>query len=540
MKFLALYWALGFEETKLNIFIKRYKRYEIKIYSEKQYVDFGNEITIVGGKHLPLFDDRSFVILECINRLLEIGYKPSEIIIDLNNEYQIYVVDLYIKCFAWGNMDLVDEAKMKKNTFLSIRYSSRLTSGAIERISKIKTSTGDIYDYGIFETPRKKKHFLYNKIDVACSDADLIIKGDKLVRYIGNKELVKIPNGIKEIGSCAFWDNQSIRKIVLPDTIINLGGDTFYNCRNLEEVTIPKFVSSMGNNPFAGCPKLNLCNKSKNFVYKDGALYTKNYSRLIYYRIKNKNAFYAVNKKTKVIGKHSFFLCDNLKKLVIPSSIVKLENNPFSGCSKLSLENHSCHYHIVDKVIYNRYKTEVIGCLNSINTKCLNLLPVKNINRNSFWNCAGIQKIVLPSSLVQIGYNPFVGCSNIHFVNKSNAYEVVDDVLYSKDKKKIICYPAWKAVGVVKVNPSVTQLERGAFSGCKNMKEIKLNNVEVILKTCFTNCESLKLIRLSPKIKYVGEWAFAYCSNMKEALIHKNVEVEYNAFINNPAIIKRF
>ena len=537
MKYLALYWALRFIEIDENTMVKKYGNYKVTINVEEQYVDFGDLVSIIGDNKLLLTNHKAFVILECMDKLLSIGYSPSEIIIDLDNEYDLYVKGLYIKCYEWGHIE-EDSITPKPNSFLSIVYSSRLTSGAIERITKIKDGISE-YDYGIFEcSKRMNRYVLYNKVDVLSSNQDFIIEGDKLVRYIGKDKYVTIPNGIKELGPCAFWDNQYIEEVILPESLINLGGDTFYNCRNLKSIVISKNVERMGNDPFAGCPNLIIKNKSNNFKLVKGVLFDKKKTTLIHYSIIKDNKSYKIPSSVKIIGKHSFFLARNLEKIVIPSSVLKMENNPFSGCDKLSIENHSEHYHIIDNVIYNKYKNSVIGCLNSIKIDELKLLPVKSISRNSFWNCKGIKKIILPTTLEQIGYNPFVGCSNIVFENHSNAYEVINDVLYTKDLKKLVCYPSWKAVGHIKVPDSVEILERGAFSGCDKMTSIDFNNVKVISKTCFTNCDSLLEVFVPSSVIYIGEWAFAHCQNMKKISISKNTEIDNNAFLNNNAEIK--
>ena len=536
MKYVALYWALGFEEIEENVFIKKYKSASITIYSEEQYALLDKRITIIGDNILRLDTHKSFVILECIDKLLMMGYQPSSIILDLDNEYDLYVDNLYIKCFEWGHLE-IDPLNPKPGTYISISYTSRLTSGAIERITKIKDGVS-CFDYGIFEYQRKKmKYDLYNKVNVATNNKDLIIDGDKLIKYIGHDKTVVVPEGIKELGPCAFWDNQTIEEVVLPKSLINLGGDTFYNCFNLKKIIIPKNVERMGNNPFAGCPLLTISNKSKQFKLVDGVLFDKNKERLIHYSINNQNIIYKIPKTIKIIGKHSFFLCKKLEKIIIPQSVIKMENNPFSGCDKLEIENYSDSYHIIDKVIYNKYKNSVVGCLNSIKTDRLELLPIKNICRNSFWNCKGIETIVLPSTLEQIGYNPFVGCSNIVFENHSNAYIVKDDVLYTSDMKKLVCYPAWKAIGEVTILDSVETLERGAFSGCNKMTKINLNKVKVISKTCFTNCDSLINVYIPDNVIYIGEWSFAHCPNMKTISISKETEIDNNAFLNNPATV---
>ena len=131
---------------------------------------------------------------------------------------------------------------------------------------------------------------------------DFIIKGDKLVKYCGNDKIVKVPDGIKELGSSCFWDNFSIENVILPESLINLGGDTFYNCANLRSLVVPKNVKTMGNNPFAGCPSLKLVNKSSSFIFKNNTLYNKEKTRLIYLAINAKDKTFRIANKTLVIG----------------------------------------------------------------------------------------------------------------------------------------------------------------------------------------------------------------------------------------------
>ena len=423
MKYEALYWALGFEESNKGIFTKNYnKNFIVTINVDKQIVDFNNKILIINGEFLLLTNHKRFVILECIDKLLTMGYKPSEIIVDLDNKYDIYSQDLYIKCYEWNHSE-EDLVEFKKDTFKSISYESRLISGVIERRTSIKTADGSIYDHGIFENEKRLESYnLYNSKDIILDD--FVIKASVAIKYIGNKKKVLVPKGVTELAPCLFWDNQVIEEVILPETLVNISGDTFYNSSNLKKVNIPKNVKFMGNNPFAGCPNIVVTNESSFFNMVNGVLYNKSFTRLIYYPISKIDSRYEIKDGCRILGKHSFYLCDNLKELVIPSSIIKLENNPFSGCTKINLINKSKYYHIDNSVIYDKDYSSVIGCLNSIDTNCLVLKDVKRICRNSFWNCKGIRKIVLPKTLESIGYNPFVSCSNIEFESNSKNYVV--------------------------------------------------------------------------------------------------------------------
>ncbi len=537
-KYIALYTALHFFEQEQDVYVKKYADTTITIYANEYYAHLPG-ITMIHKEYLPLTEHKSFVILECMDKLLTMGYKPSEIIIDFDNEYDIYCKNLYIRCFEWKHMEELDLTCPNKDVFLSINYESRLISGVIERNTKIKNYTGLVYDYGVFEhSHRLDTYCLFNKENICCSK-EFMVDGDKLIGYQGRDKKVVVPDGIKEIGSAVFWDNPDIEEAILPESLLNLGGDTFYNCKNLKKIIIPKNVYKMGNNPFAGCPNLKLVCESPYFIYKNDALYTQDKKTLIYFSCTSSSKEFRIPETVERIGKHAFYLCNTLEKIYLPKSLRKMENNPFSGCEHLSVINDSEYYHFVDKVIYDRYYTSVCGCLNSIVTDCLTLLPIKRINRNSFWNCKGIKKIILPETLEAIGYNPFVGCNQIVFENKSPHFHVQDGVLYNATWDKLICYPAHLAIGEVHLLDSVRELERGAFSGCDQMTKIYFRNVSVISKSCFTNCVSLKNVYCSDFVHYIGEWAFGHCIQLKTLSVGKECILDTNALKNTPANLIR-
>lgn len=533
LKYTALYWKLGFVEVEHDVFEKEYRNNQkIIIYADKQQIDLG-KISVI-NKEFTLKDHKSFVILECINKLLEMGYSPLQIVIDTDNEYDIYCGDLYIKCHEWGRVKQPEECVGKP--FYSVDYSSRLVSGLIERdyiISKGK----NIYNKGAFLDKKIEEKDLINSENKNAFNITEI-KGSKFVRYKGKEKVIKIPDYIDEIESSAFWDNQYIEEVILPEGLKLLGGDCFYNCSKLKKITIPSTLTTMGNNPFAGCPKLKLKNKSKHFVFSKGVLYDKNKKETIYYELSNKQECLELPNTVTFIGKHTFYLAKNLKKIVIPESVIKMENCPFSGCDNLELENHSKRYLVKDGVIYTADKKVLVGVLPKTKTDNLVIENVEVISRNSCWNCKGIKKITLPETLEEIGYNPFVGCENIEFESKSPNYIVEDGVLYTKDKTKIVCWPSKFSKETIAIPDGVEILERGALSGLSTVKTIYLNQVKMINKNCFTNCELLERVYSEEDtLHYIGEYAFNHCVNLKYVELLGAPLVEKNAFINTKHLI---
>lgn len=519
MKYTALYWALRYFEIAPDVFEKRYDDgVSIRIDSNSQEVLYLNKVLFLLDSH------ESFVKLECLDRILSLHAKLSDIKME---EGSFLFNGFSFEFIVWDEPFVLEAAGSNK-----VIYKSRLVSGVLEYKTKI-FSSNEWFDYGVVEgleiSLRKAAKHTY-------SNPNFLIEENRVMKYIGKEKRVVIPEGIEELESSSFWDNQSIEEVVLPESLTNLGGDTFYNCKNLKKIIITKNVSLMGNNPFAGCPRISIENKSPYFALENGALYTADKKTMIYCSIIGKDKEFVVPDSVEIICKHTFYLCDRFEKITLPSSLKKMENNPFSGCSKLELINHSSAYYVKDDVIYNAYRTAVIGSLNKIKSKRLEILEgVKTINRNSFWNCQGIETIVFPSTLIDIGYNPFVSCKNIKFESKSPYFQVIDGVLYNKDCSKLICCPAWRGVGDFNIPDSVITLERGAFSGCDKLEKINLHNVNIINKSCFTNCSSLKNLYCSDFIGYIGEWAFAYCSSLMEVSVAPKTIIDNNAFSNCPA-----
>lgn len=527
MKYTALYWALRFVENQLDVHEKSYNGYKVTIYAEKHYVDFGEKIK--NGRRFELNSHKSFVVLECVDRLLTQGYLPEQIAID--DFFDIYLEtksgNVGIYCEAWDDygggigQDFAD---------YEVFYTSRLVSGLLEY-------KGEYYSYG-FEF-----HFGVGSDEYAVNiptSSDFEIKGSELILYKGKSKTIKVPEGIKSIGASAFWNNVFVEDVILPESLERLGGDCFYYCKNLKKVNIPKKVWIMGNNPFAGCPKLQITNESPNFILENGGLYDKDKTNLIHYSISNPQTEFIVPDGVMCLGKHCFYACNNLRKIVIPESVIRFENNPFSGCEHLSLESHTPHYVIENGVIYNKFKTTIVGCLNGSQIDCLRIPEtVSLISRNSFWNCKGVKKIVITKNVDRIGYNPFAGCENLIIESENDNFVVKNGVVYDKTLTHILCATD-KAIGKEFTVPDgITHINRGVFSGCKSLENIDFNGVTYIDKSSFTNCVGLTDIYVPDTVTYIGEWAFAYCVNLKKVSVGKNTFVDKNAFNECSAVIER-
>ena len=84
----------------------------------------------------------------------------------------------------------------------------------------------------------------------------LISKTDKSL-VCGVNGAVKIPDGIVEIGSNAFYGLTNLTSVEIPNSVTNIGEYAFQNCTALTHIEIPASVVSIGLNAFGGCDSLD-------------------------------------------------------------------------------------------------------------------------------------------------------------------------------------------------------------------------------------------------------------------------------------------
>lgn len=565
------FWKMGFNEEITDVYVKDYSEsHRVSIDVANEVIDYGRQINIA-DEQLTHFSQMNFIILEAIDRILRRGYAPEVLYLGRKPSYHIAIVDcsgrvfVALRCYEWEEeydvevkklkfMHNILESFFKKNTDVEYycAYTSRLKAGTIEcRYSIFPRSFTIVsptwYTGGLFEEGTFPFNPAFESYPAASSSNDIEIVDDFhisngiLIKYTGKSRHVIIPNGVKQLRNSVFWNCLTMEGITIPDTVYSLGGDTFYNCVNLRELTIPASVVIMGDNPFANCPKLNLRNESPNFVLEDGGLYNKDKTRLIYCAINRKSDVFVIPEGVVHVSKHSFCNCQNLKQIIIPSSVRIMENNPFSNLPKMRLENHSPHFIFEGGALYNKTMTTLFYYEHETENTSL-VIPegVKIIGRHSFYNCQSIERIIIPSTVDIIGYNPFAGCSRLSLENHSPNFVYENETLYDRYKSILIYHSIQDPSGVFIIPDSVKKIGRSSFFNCDNLRKVVVSDGTVMIdRSAFANCTNLEEVILPDSIISIGEWAFLNCSKLKTISIPKNTSLEANTFLNSPVNIIR-
>ena len=71
-------------------------------------------------------------------------------------------------------------------------------------------------------------------------------------------EVLALPNGVKEIASCAFFEAVNLTEVHLPESLEVLCENAFYSCDKLCRVSMPRDMAYLHNKAFSYCESLTV------------------------------------------------------------------------------------------------------------------------------------------------------------------------------------------------------------------------------------------------------------------------------------------
>ena len=375
-----------------------------------------------------------------------------------------------------------------------------------------------------------------------------------------NIKNVLINAGVTNIGEYAFEYCSNLVSIKIPNTITSIGDYAFDECSSLISIEIPESVTSIAVPAFSSCNSLtsiNVSEKNKKYLSDNGVLYTKNITELIKYPAGKKEKEYAISNSATNIEIGAFDECSNLTTIEIPENVVNIPSLLYcNSLTDINVSENNQKYLSDNGVLYTKDKRELLmypvgkkereyiipegvkiigfdafeNCYNLEDVKipntvimiygrafsnCINLSSIKisekvgYIGDFAFSNCINLKEITIPDGVTNIDPYVFSYCDSLISINVSeNNQKYMSDngVLYTKDKTKLIKYPAGKKEEKYTISEDVSTIEENAFYECNSLKRIIIpDSVTEIGKRNFYYCDSLTIYCTSAS--YAKEYA---------------------------------
>lgn len=162
--------------------------------------------------------------------------------------------------------------------------------------------------------------------------------------------------------------------------------------------------------------------------------------------------------------------------------------------------------------------------MNLVNMRKIKLAStITSLGWYTFCDCESLKEIFLPKDLKSIKRGAFNGCTSLESftVSKYNEHYVAKDgVLFTKDMKQLVLYPAAKENKTYTIPNGVKEVFDYAFCDNQNIETLKMSNsVTTFLGSACHSMDALKRVVFSDSIQYLYSNAFAYCFELQ------NVEI---------------
>ncbi len=249
--------------------------------------------------------------------------------------------------------------------------------------------------------------------------SDFVIENGVLTKYTGNGGDVIIPDGVT-----------SIDKMV------------FFLCDTLETITISKNVKNIGASMAIGCPKLctiNISEQNEYYTSIDGVIYDKQIKRLIFCPPTKKSI--TIPESVTVIESGAFRSCEKITTIDISKHITEIGKIAFWGCKSLSVFNVSEeneNYTTLDGILYDKQIKTLVRCPT---TKKKIIIPesVIKLEQGALESCRRLECVIIQNSEIMIPNDAIRSCDSLRLLQIGD-YQItgkIDSILPRQIKEMI-------------------------------------------------------------------------------------------------------
>ncbi len=335
-------------------------------------------------------------------------------------------------------------------------------------------------------------------------------------------ETVVLPESLTTISPWAFHQCEALQEVTFPSTLVSIGTSAFEGCTDLETVSLGANVTSIGSQAFYGCSSLEEAALSPLL----NSLGAKAFSGCV----KLEAVSFAGNIALTTILAETFYDCEELSSIILPSMLVTIEEMAFMDCE--SLEN-----------VQFPYTLKTVG--ESAFESCLSLAnayfngELVSIGKKAFYDCEDLQSVVLGAATERVGESAFANCTSLTSVSFGGT-EVVETYAFNGCSSltsidwgnvQTIAEYAFADTGlkIVSFGGSVTQVAQYAFVENDSLASVSLNNVQTLGESAFAGNTALSYLALG-NLQTVTQNAFSGCTALSTIMWGNVQTVDNYAF----------
>lgn len=406
------------------------------------------------------------------------------------------------------------------------------------------------------------------------SENGYVFNADRTVLYYHIPNAAKteyvVPEGVKEIGDNAFYNDSYITKITLPASLTRIGNGALrrtalttvvFTAGGTEALAIGEYA--LGDNDSLTSIALPArTNAIGNNAFYDTAL--------------TSITFGGENSQLRTIGNYSFY-GTALTSVTLPSSVVSIGDYAFYRCSNLTTVTLNEGLLEIGDYAFaaqtsEAYADEADSSLETVNLpSTLTTMgdgifaydhALKNVNfaansqitslpGTTFEGCTGLESITLPASLTEISgrirdsyglqgrglFESLTALRTVNFEEGSKLTTIGNYAFAGSGLESIIIPNSVTTIGeyafaysdpygtgtmltTITIPRTVTSIGTQAFTRCENLESVYIDaNITELPGYVFQSCVNLRLISLPASLETISSTAFVNCNNITQFIV---------------------
>ena len=380
-----------------------------------------------------------------------------------------------------------------------------------------------------------------------------------------NLTTVTFGNGVTQIPDAMFNNCKKLANVTLPDSLVTIGENAFYKCFALDSIVIPSSVRLIDRFAFSNTGLTQI-------TFNDGI---QEIGVSAFYNCEQLSSVSMPDSVT-TLGASAFALCAALTEVILPNHLTTIPSNCFnkSGLTRIEIPADVA---TIGKYAFNRCTslTELTFAANS---------KIKTIEEDAFYyaklsrvelpdgietlvdnafRASGLEEIVVPASMKQIGWAAFSGNSNLRTVHWHPFDCTLGGSIFSGcGNFQVVFYgqteiPAYlfaeSKITEYTVPEGITSIGSNAFAGCTSLSLITLPesltnvsssafskatalyqinwNAIALAGASFKDCTSLTKVVFGDKVTKLPYSVFYGCTGIKQITLPDTLtEISANAF----------
>ena len=395
----------------------------------------------------------------------------------------------------------------------------------------------------------------------------------KLLYYpvCSTAEAYTVLESAKSIGQYAFFENRSLKSVVLPEGLETIGQYAFgvsstTSTTALESITIPSTVTTIGMSAFYGADNL----KEVTFAKRpDGSCALTKIENMAFREctaleeIVIPDSVTTLGITTEVnfqddpnYSASVFYGCTSLRSVTLPNGVADLQSQTFGGCTALEtviINDGSTLQRIAPYAFVNCGLTVVdlsnADSLVIIDEYSFYMSPVEEIvfgtvNEISIGNYAfygaKLTELVLPSNIIAIGDYAFGNVSTLTSVSlaQNSRLETIGAGAFRGTAVEVFAFD--QAAGLTTIGDyafyetalqaivlpdTVTDVGAYAFYGCADVSELVMSKaIESIGDYAFSGLDRITEVTIYGNNTTVGDGAFENCTSLESVTLENGVD----------------